>query len=250
MMLEKKILALLKTENPHYKAQVSHQYHGASALPLYKSKLKFLGYRVPQTKKVSEEIFQRFHNFEEICDTFKESQIYEVKLVCLHIIILAYGSNSFKKEIEFIFYKDVNSLAKFVDCWPLADTLCSVLNNMFFENHEKFLNILIKLKNSENAWVERIGLVSVIYYTLPKKKPFALSFKGYLKLILKHKNSAHLYVQKGLGWQLRELGKAFPKEYEQWFETHGAKLSSVAFASASEKINKTVKKTVLEKRKL
>jgi 3-methyladenine DNA glycosylase AlkD len=246
--IERNVLLELKKFQPAYTTDVAKQYHGAGNLPKYESKLIFLGYNVPSTKRVSKILCEQNLSFAKLRDLFLHSKIYEVKLICLHCYATAWTSASRKKELFSFLEKHSQKIANSIDCWPLADLLSSLVNCALQESLTTMLPIVDSLKSSKNPWQERIGLVSLIYYSTPKKKPALFSFSEYLKRILQHAHSDHLYVQKGLGWQLRELGKAFPLQYENWFNSFAYKLDSVAFASASEKVNKLCKSSVLIKR--
>ena len=46
---------------------------------------------------------------------------------------------------------------------------------------------------------------------------------------------SHVYVQKGVGWTLREMGNVYPAQTKKFVKQNCLKLSSIAFTTATEK---------------
>ena len=59
----------------------------------------------------------------------------------------------------------------------------------------------------------------------------------------------HYYVQKGVGWTLREAGHAYPKEVFAYFEKNMGRLSAHAFSAATEKLSQKQKEHLKKIRK-
>jgi 3-methyladenine DNA glycosylase AlkD len=57
------------------------------------------------------------------------------------------------------------------------------------------------------------------------------------------------YVQKAVGWTLRELGTVYPKQTFSYLISHIKSVSSIAFTIATEKMNMDVKKELKALRK-
>jgi 3-methyladenine DNA glycosylase AlkD len=247
--LEIEFLKLFKNMKPSYSVEVCKQYHGAGSLPEYESTLQFLGYKVPQTETVVKKMIEKNVSWEDLIELFVNSKIYEIKLACL----LVFRSQVRKKLASMqqlqIFLRRIGSITATIDCWPLADTTSDILNQLLNQLKNPVLSKIDSLLGSKNDWQVRVGLVSLIYYTSPNRKPSILTFDQYLNRILVHCGNKHFYVQKGIGWQLRELGKAFPKPYEFWYLNEAHHLTSVAFSAASEKISTQSKAKVLATRK-
>ena len=64
---------------------------------------------------------------------------------------------------------------------------------------------------------------------LPPKKILTLA---------KHRiDDPHFFVQRGVGWCLRECWNVYPKETYDFLEAYANRLSAIAFSTASEKIS-------------
>jgi len=57
------------------------------------------------------------------------------------------------------------------------------------------------------------------------------------------------FVQKGLGWALREIGNIYPEETMAFLNKHCTILHSVAFTTAVEKIDAQIKEMLKARRK-
>ncbi len=64
---------------------------------------------------------------------------------------------------------------------------------------------------------------------MPVNKLFPL-----IKPLLSDEN---YFVQKGLGWTLREIGNVYPKDTWNFLVKHHAEISAVAFSPAIEKLS-------------
>ena len=70
-----------------------------------------------------------------------------------------------------------------------------------------------------------------------------------LQLILPLIDDLDYYVQKGVGWALRETHSAYPSETKKLFNKEVLKLSSIAFTTSMEKMDKSSKEKYKELRK-
>jgi len=88
---------------------------------------------------------------------------------------------------------------------------------------------------SKNPWLRRLAVVSLLYYSAQRKT--VLPLPKILALIEPQLSHEHLYVQKGVGWALREAGNVYPDEVYVFLETHAHALSPAAFSAATEKLS-------------
>ena len=90
-------------------------------------------------------------------------------------------------------------------------------------------------------------MVSTFYYSRYRRKQpdFALA-KG---LVHPHLPAKEYYVQKGVGWTLREMYNVYPSETVKYIENNIDKISSIAWVAASEKLPPLIKQPLLKKRK-
>ena len=120
-----------------------------------------------------------------------------------------------------------------VDNWGHADGLCGVYAATLECNHPLVFPQLKQWNRSRHAWLRRMSIVSLLYYSNSRSK--ILPFKKMIPLVERLLSDEDIYVQKGVGWTLRELGNVYPKDTQQFIRKHILTLSPAAFTSATEK---------------
>ncbi len=121
-----------------------------------------------------------------------------------------------------------------VDNWGHSDGFSKLIARAM-EQHPELVYPQLKAWNqSSNPWERRQSIVGLLDYAkLRRRYPTAEQMLQLLTPLLK---DPHPYVQKGLGWTLREFGQIYPKEHRDFLETHITILSAIAFSAATEKI--------------
>jgi 3-methyladenine DNA glycosylase AlkD len=56
-------------------------------------------------------------------------------------------------------------------------------------------------------------------------------------MVKKQMDYEHYYVQKGVGWTLREISNIYPNEAFAYLEANIGRISAVAFTAATEKLS-------------
>ncbi len=126
-----------------------------------------------------------------------------------------------------------------VENWEHADALCA-LYSIFLERFSKLVEPTLRQWNrSKNPWKRRASVVSTIYYASKKRTP--PSRQMVLSLIEPLLEDHDPYVQKGVGWQLREAYKLWPRETLKFLESHILDLPAITFSYATEKLSLTDK---------
>jgi 3-methyladenine DNA glycosylase AlkD len=158
------------------------------------------------------------------------------------------GSKNFEVMCQAMFYleKHINELGLSdfdylkrwvvrVENWEHADRFAKVMA-MFYEKYPKQLFPELKKWNrSTNLWQRRLSVVSLFFYaSLRGKHPSWSVVRGMVLPLIKDKEP---YVQKGVGWTLREAGSVYPKEVWKFLVEHARELSAVTFSYATEKIS-------------
>lgn len=178
-----------------------------------------------------------------IHSVYTASNIFEVKNAALYIADSM--NNKHQKELF-----DVLPLwIDYTDNWAHSDTLSKFYTG-FLENEKFKSNFFKTLKswNSDaNLWKRRQSLVSLYYYARTKKS--YLPYKETEKLIHNLLEDQEYFVQKGLGWALRESYNVYPNETYSYILQHASKISSTAFSAAAEKMSIKQKEVLKTKRK-
>lgn len=134
-----------------------------------------------------------------------------------------------------------------IENWAHADMLASLYCDLLTENPKKVFPELKKWSQQRSPWKNRMAIVSLLYYYNPKR--LLLPFEEIAAFITPHLKKDHYYLQKAIGWNLRELSRAYPKEQWKYLNQHLLDLSPTAFTTAVEKIPESKKRPLKEKRK-
>jgi 3-methyladenine DNA glycosylase AlkD len=129
-----------------------------------------------------------------------------------------------------------------VDNWALSDGLSAIYAKML-EANPKYISVFKKWSTSRNPWKRRQSMVGLMCYSrLRKSHP---PVKTILALIEAQIDFDHYYVQKGVGWTLRECYNVYPKETLVYLKKNAARLDPGAWYAATEKLIASQKKTLL-----
>ena len=146
-------------------------------------------------------------------------------------------------------YSNLVSWVKKVDNWALSDNLSKHLTR-FLEKPEfngKLIAQLEKWNRSKNPWERRQSLVSLFYYSRTKKQhvEFDLVQKHVLNLI----SDSDYFVQKAVGWSLRESYNVYPTQTYSLMKQNIKHITSTAFTASIEKMSIKEKNSLKELRK-
>lgn len=175
---------------------------------------------------------------------FTKSNVFEVKNAALLL-----AEYNFKKADKKVLYKTMLPWVNYVDNWGHSDTL-SKLYTRFLEIDEfsdTFLATLKKWNKHKNPWLRRQSMVALLYYSRTKNQH--LPFKTIISLVSTQLQAQEYYVQKGLGWTLRESYNVYPDLTYKFVFDNFHKVSPVAFTAAIEKMSDKEKTILKQKRK-
>ena len=79
-------------------------------------------------------------------------------------------------------------------------------------------------------------MVSLIEYA--SKRTRVLPFTELIAFVEPLLDDNDYYVQKGLGWTLREIGNVYPRESAPFIEQHAARLSSRSWTGVTKNLSK------------
>lgn len=127
----------------------------------------------------------------------------------------------------------------FIDNWAHSDVLSKIYSFLLEQRPDLIMSTLKKWNKSKNPWKQRVSIVSLIYYASPKRK--APPVKVILEMVEPLIGVKDKYVQKGIGWALRESYKLYPKKTLAFLQTHVKQLSADAFSYGTEKLDKYTK---------
>jgi 3-methyladenine DNA glycosylase AlkD len=198
------------------------------------SKLRYLGLRVPDLRKA----YQHGFSFSALSEA-EVAQIWNFvwwNSDCFEVMALAllwFGDKKRDKNL-IPYWQLLQKWSLRIDNWAHADTLASI----YARTHEKapteVFKTFKKWSASKNPWQRRLSLVGLFYYSSQREHyPPMRKVTFLLKAQLKH---PHYYVQKSVGWTLREAWNVYPKATYAFIEKNIYKISAVAFTAATEKM--------------
>ncbi len=136
---------------------------------------------------------------------------------------------------------------KKVNDWGSCDALSKIYTKILEIIPDKVLEQLEQWNKSTNLWDRRQSVVSLLYFSRTKK--VILPYDTIIQLIDKLLEDKEYYVQKAVGWSLKELYNVYPSETLQYLNENIRKVSTIAFTAATEKLKKDDKDKLKIKRK-
>jgi 3-methyladenine DNA glycosylase AlkD len=122
-----------------------------------------------------------------------------------------------------------------VDDWGLCDALAKIYTKILELEPVTVYEQLKIWNKDQDLWKRRQSVVSLLYYSRTKK--LFLTFNEIEQLISPLLADKEYYVQKGVGWSLRELHTVYPDETLPWLKANIKLISSIAFTIAIEKVD-------------
>jgi 3-methyladenine DNA glycosylase AlkD len=191
------------------------------------SSLQFIGLNIKQVDAIcfAQSIFFNSKTYEEMCCALKIVKTLENRHQ----------------------YASIWQWAHYVDNWPHSDSLSDFYSRLLEGNFPKYKKYFESWNKSKNPWHRRQSMVGMLNYAYFRKTypPFAWM----KKMVLPHIEDSHYYVQKAVGWTLREMQTAYPKEGLVLIEQLAPRLSPVAWVAAAERLPNTKRKKLLLARK-
>lgn len=132
------------------------------------------------------------------------------------------GIEILMKELKKKYKKEDISLIEFLivtnSWWDSVDTISKyLLGEYLMQFPEEVQNIIQQFSDSENMWLNRSTLLFQLGYR--QKTEIALLFA----LCQKFSDSKEFFIQKAIGWSLREYGKTNPSAVKRFVETTNLK---------------------------
>jgi len=145
--------------------------------------------------------------------------------------------------------KHLPQWVKHVDNWAHSDSLSKFISRLIEDKstQEEILAIIKKWNSSKNLWERRQSLVALYYYARTKKEH--VSFELTEQLVSPLLKDKEYFVQKAVGWTLRESYNVYPKQTYQFIEENIKHISPTAFTTCLEKMTEKQKLILKQKRK-
>jgi len=207
---------------------------------------KVLGLTVPQQRQTLKEgySFSKLPLAEQLAiwdSVWRYSKYHESKAQALLWLSNIKDTSALLK-----FWPVINKWVDHVDSWDSSDSLSSIYVRILEEDEQIIYPTLQKWNVSKNPWQRRQSIVSLLYFSGSRKK--VLPHNKILPLIEKLIDDPDKFVQKGVGWSLRESYSVHPSATEKFVRKYATTISAIAFTAAAEKWPRSLSSEIKEKR--
>ena len=225
--VEQRLLALAQNI-PEAQRERLRIYHG--------SKVPHLGLAVP----VQREALRRGYSFSglpfgdqlPIWDAvWRGAHYHEAKTQALY-----YCTSRRKPDELAQLWPVVKDWIEIVDCWDSSDELSSIYARVLEvdELANQVHAVLRSWNRSPNPWKRRQSILSLLYYSRSRRSvPASDKIFPMIETLLRDPDR---FVQKAVGWALREALVPYPGETDAFIRCHALVLSSVAFTETTRKL--------------
>jgi 3-methyladenine DNA glycosylase AlkD len=198
------------------------------------TKYPVLGILTPQQRLISKKGFSFSalpqNELDKIwCHIWNHGKEFEV----LSQSLMYYGYR--KAQLGIKEWKFLKTWVKRVDNWAHSDSLSDVFATLHDANPPAIFPQFETWNKSSRPWEVRQSLVALFYYARARqKKP---PFGRVMRMVKGAFSHPDVYVQKGIGWTLRECYNTYPELTWEFLVSRAATLSPVAWQAATEKLS-------------
>jgi len=207
---------------------------------------KHFNIRVPKLRSLLKEGFS-FSNL-PINDQWKiwdyiwqNSNLFELSLIAIHF------ANKRPVDELYEYHKMLLKWIRRIDNWALSDEFSNVLAKLYEHKPKRFHSTFERWNSSKNPWERRASMVGLQYYSRLRKKH--VPFKTIIQFVDPHLEDQHYYVQKAVGWTLRECWNVHPKLTYAYLQKNAHLIPPGGWTAATEKLSKKEKSKLTQLRK-
>lgn len=171
-----------------------------------------------------------------------ESGVWDI----MSIVLYSTEKRFRKADKKQLFIRLVSFLDR-VDNWAHSDFISSLFGKLAAHLEDDILALMRRWNTSKKSWERRQSVVIISYYLRNKKQ--SVGFHELVALVTPLHADTDYFVQKGVGWALRDLGKKYPDEQLAYLNEFVCDLSAPAYATAVEKIKPEIKDELKARRK-
>lgn len=205
-----------------------------------RSKLRFLGLKVPQVDQVLKRVERDGLSARTLLALARRATHHEELSIVIALLDELDGRSPLR-------LRELEPFIGVIDNWATSDSLSSILARALEREPKTGLPFYRKWNRSKNPWTRRQSLVGLYYYASERRKmPPAKFVLSQLEALL---DDPHFYVQRGVGWTLRELHNVKPKLQEAFVLRNLARISATAWFAASENYPKARKAELARERR-
>ena len=206
----------------------SRNAENAAAMSAYmKNKFEFYGIPSPDRKKLCNE-FLKTEKAAKTVDWSFLDKCYEDEHRELQYLVFDYLL-AMKKYVN---YEDIVKIKHYITTrswWDTTDFLCKVIGDIGLRD-KRVRQLMLEWSEAENTWLKRTAILHQITY---KDKTDIELLK---EIICSCMGSDEFFINKAIGWALREYSKTTPAWVKNFIEKYKGTLSSLSIKEASKYI--------------
>lgn len=196
----------------------SHSENAAAMSKYMRNLFSFFGIKTEDRRRIFKEIWKE--NQQEVSENTREIALKlfatpqrELHYCAIEILIKELKENYKKEDIQLI-----EKLITTNSWWDSVDTVAkNILGQYLVEYPSEIESIIERFSNSGNMWLNRSAILFQLGYK--QKTNFDL-LKSECE---KHKNSNEFFIQKAIGWALREYAKTNPEAVRNFVDNSNLK---------------------------
>ncbi|WP_121628515.1 DNA alkylation repair protein [Poseidonibacter antarcticus] len=172
------------------------------------------------------------------------TKVYRAEMFCLYFL----EEHIKNKEKMLSSWSTIKLWQDKINRWETSDSISKIYAQLVEYDAELILPTYKKWNTSKNPWHRRQSIVGLLYYSAQRKH--YLPFQVLIDLVAPLISDNAYYVEKGVGWTLREIGNIYPKEQEEFLFKNATKICAYGYSAGTEKWDKTKREKLKEVRKV
>lgn len=133
---------------------------------------------------------------------------------------------------KYLSFEEIDKIKRFIitkSWWDTIDFLCKVIGDIGLRD-ERVSELMLEWSQSDNIWLKRTAILHQLAY---KGKTDTELLE---KVICNCLGSDEFFINKAIGWALREYSKAAPEWVGNFISKHKDELSALSIKEASKYI--------------
>ena len=192
---------------------------------------KFLGIKVPVTREVVKQCWQKT-SFEDL-ETCVASEYHEMRLADLLTLVQIFMHAKKDKALQQQCVDFYLSHTEFINNWDLVDLSCYELLGTWLLDKDRTL-LYDLARDGKTIWEQRIGIVSTMQFLRHGELDDTYAIAD---IFLAKPLPLHDLLQKAVGWLLREAGKRDEQRLKDWISTRYKTMPRTMLRYAIEKFS-------------
>lgn len=192
-----------------------------------KNNFKFLGIKSKERKDLSKPFINHFSKSSYIdwdfIEYFYKKDEREFQYIAIDYLVKV------RKLIE---YEDIEKIKNLIKEKPWWDSTDSIVKSLYLlpKKDNRFNKTMLDWSKDENLWIKRTAIIHQLHKKSDTNKDLLE------EIIVNNFNSKEFFINKAIGWALRDYSKINPKWVVDFLEKYNSQLNSLSIREASKYI--------------